>query len=370
MAMQMMDLKVQYESLKPSIDARIEAVLAHGCYIMGPEVAELEQELAAFCGVRHAVAMSSGTDALLAALMALDVGHGDEVITTPFSFFATAEAIALLGATPIFVDIDPSTYNIDAALIEAAITPRTRAILPVSLYGQCADMDAINAVADEHGVPVIEDAAQSFGAIYKGRRSCALSTLACTSFYPAKPLGCYGDGGACFTNDDGLAERLRRVRDHGQDGRYHHVTLGLNARMDTLQAAILLVKLEAFPDEVSRRRKVAGCYDSLLRKLSDAVATPILAPYNESVYAQYTIRVNARDIVQRKLEEAGVPSAVHYPTPLHLQPVFASLGLKQGRHRQAEAAADEVLSLPMHPYLATSDVERIADVLAQILSAV
>ncbi len=370
MPMQMMDLKVQYESLKPSIDTRIEAVLAHGCYIMGPEVAELEQELAAFCGVRHAVAMSSGTDALLAALMALDVGNSDEVITTPFSFFATAEAIVLLGATPVFVDIDPATYNIDAALIEAAITPRTRAILPVSLYGQCADMDTINAVADEHGVPVIEDAAQSFGAIYKGRRSCALSSLACTSFYPAKPLGCYGDGGACFTNDDGLAERLCRVRDHGQDGRYRHVTLGLNARMDTLQAAILLAKLEVFPVELQRRGEIGRRYDDYLANACPSITPPMVATNNESVYAQYTIRVGSRDEVQSKLGEAGIPTAVHYPTPLHRQPALGSFELQQDGQPHAEAAAREVLSLPMHPYLAATDIERVVEALEQVLSSV
>ena len=365
--MQMIDLNAQYQSLKTSIDVRINDVLAHGRFIMGPEVAELEQGLAAFCGAKHAVTLSSGTDALLAALMSLGVSRGDEIITSPFSFIATAETIALLGASPVFVDIEPGTFNLDAALIEAAITSRTRVIIPVSLYGQCADMDTINAIANAAGVIVIEDAAQSFGASYKDRRSGALSTLACASFYPAKPLGCYGDGGACFTSDDEVAARLRRIRDHGQDGRYHHVELGLNARMDTLQAAILLAKLDVFPAELARRREIARDYNKCLKRACPAIEPPMIATYNESAYAQYTIRVNARDHVQKKLAEAGIPTAVHYPTPLHLQPAFAALGLKRGTQPHAEAAAERVLSLPMHPYLSAADIEEIVGCLAEAI---
>lgn len=363
--MEMIDLKAQYESLKTSIDTRIAKVLEHGRYVLGPEVEELERELGAFCGVEHVVAMSSGTDALLAAMMALDIGRGDEVVTTPFSFVATAETIALLGATPVFVDIDANTFNIDAALIEAAITPRTRAIMPVSLYGQCADMDAIAAVADAHGLAVIEDAAQSFGASYKGRRSGSLSTLACTSFYPAKPLGCYGDGGACFTRDDTLAQRLRQIRDHGQDGRYHHVSIGLNARLDTIQAAVLLAKLEVFPAELARRVEVARHYDDCLRRECPTVTPPRVAAHSESAYAQYTIRVAARDELQKKLSVAGIPTAVHYPTPLHLQPAFASLDSKTTHYALAELAAAEVLSLPMHPYLSNVEIEEVVAALVR-----
>jgi UDP-2-acetamido-2-deoxy-ribo-hexuluronate aminotransferase len=365
--MQMVDLKVQYQSLKSAIDTRIETVLNHGRYVMGPEVAELEQDLSAFCGVKNAVAVSSGTDALLIALMALDIGSGDEVITTAFSFIATAEMIALLGATPVFVDIEPGTFNIDAALIEAAITARTRAIIPVSMYGQCADMDAINIIAQRVGIAVIEDAAQSFGATYKGRRSGRLSTLACTSFYPAKPLGCYGDGGACFTDDDELAERVRRIRDHGQDGRYHHVVLGLNARMDTIQAAILLAKMDAFPGELARRSEIGRAYDECLMNACPSVKTPLIAAYNKSVYAQYTIRVASRDRVQVKLAEAGIPTVVHYPTPLHLQPALSSFGWTTGNCPQAEGAARDVLSLPMHAYLSAEDIERVVEAFTNVL---
>ena len=358
--MEFIDLKSQYAALKAAIDGRMHAVLDHGQYIMGPEVAELEERLAAFVGVKHCISASSGTDALILALMALDIGAGDEVITTPFSFIATAEAIALLGAKPVFVDIDPRTYNIDPALIEAAITPRTKAIMPVSLFGQCADFNAINAIAAKHGLPVIEDGAQSFGATYKGRRSCGLSTIGSTSFFPSKPLGCYGDGGALFTDDDALAQAMREIRVHGQDRRYHHPRIGLNARMDTIQAAVLLAKLEAFPAEVEARARIGARYSELLLGV---VKTPTIEAHQTSVYAQYTVEVDNRDSVQARLKQHGIPTAVHYPMPLHLQPAFAHLDLGSGSYPVAERAASRVLSLPMHPYLGEQDIQVIAEAL-------
>ncbi len=351
------DLKTQQQRIHSELDRRMKAVLAHGQYIMGPEVQELEEKLASYVGTKHCIAMASGTDALLIALMGLGVASGDEVITTPFTFIATAEVIALLGATPVFVDIDPRTYNLNPDLIEAVITPRTKAIMPVSLYGQCADFAAINAVAVKHGIPVIEDGCQSFGATYKGRKSCALSTIGCTSFFPSKPLGCYGDGGACFTDDAELANRMRQIRVHGQDRRYHHPILGVNGRMDTLQAAILLAKLEIFADEVEARSRIGARYSELLQ---DAVVTPYIEPYGTSVYAQYTFQVTGREEVQKKLQEQGIPTAVHYPVPLHLQPVFIGLDLRQGSFRVAETAAERVMSLPMHPYLAEEDLVTVS----------
>ncbi|TDR80184.1 DegT/DnrJ/EryC1/StrS family aminotransferase [Paludibacterium purpuratum] len=354
MSIQFIDLKAQYQHLKPAIDARIQSVLDHGQYIMGPEVAELEAQLAAFVGVKHAIGVSDGTTALQVALMALGVGPGDEVITTPFTFIATGEMIALLGATPVFVDIDPDTYNLDPALIEAAITPRTRAIIPVSLYGQCADFDAINAVAERHGLAVIEDGAQSFGARYKDRRSCGATTIATTSFFPSKPLGCYGDGGACFTNDDELARKMRQIRVHGQDRRYHHPVIGINGRLDTLQAAVLLAKLPTFEQELAARARIGARYNQLL---GGVVRTQRLAEGCDCVYAQYTIEVDRREAVQAALKEAGVPTAVHYPVPLNLQPAFAHLNQPAGSFPRSEAAAQRVMSLPMHPFLdeATQD---------------
>lgn len=364
--MDFIDLKTQYRRIQDDVDRRIRRVLEHGQYILGPEVAELEERLADFVGVKHCIGMSSGTDALLAALMALDIGAGDEVITTPFSFIATAETIALLGATPVFVDIDPATYNIDPAGIEAAITERTRAILPVGLYGQCADLTAINAVAARHGLPVIEDAAQSFGATHHGRRSCGLSTIGCTSFFPSKPLGGYGDGGACFTDDDDLAERLRQIRNHGQDRRYHHARLGLNARLDTLQAAVLLAKLAIYPDEIEQRQRVAANYDAAFRAhgASDTRErgpmpwTPWIAPGNTSVYAQYTIQIPDRQPVIDALAEHNIPTAVHYPTTLVRQPAIGIQRTPDGLDN-ARAAAGQVVSLPMHSYLGADDLRRI-----------
>jgi len=362
------DLKTQYRLLKERIDARIHAVLDRGSYIGGPEVAELEAALAAFCGVRHAIVCASGTDALLMGLMAHGVGPGDEVITTPFTFIATGEVIALIGARPVFVDIRPDTWNLCEAALEAAITPRTRAILPVSLYGQCAEFHAINAIAARHGLPVIEDAAQSFGATHHGRASCALSTLACTSFYPAKPLGCYGDGGACFTDDDALAARLRCIRDHGQSGRYHHTEIGINGRLDTLQAAVLLEKLAAFPQELVARQQVAAGYHARIQARGLPLAPPRVLPHNTSAWAQYTVEVPDRAAVQAAMQGAGVPTAVHYPRPLHLQPAFAGLGLVAGSFPEAEAAAQRVMSLPMHPYLQPADLDQVIDALGAALA--
>lgn len=354
MSIQFIDLKAQYQHLKADIDARIHAVLDHGQYIMGPEVSELETRLAEFVGVKHAIGVCDGTAALQVALMALGVGPGDEVITTPFTFIATGEMVALLGAKPVFVDIDPVSYNLDPAKLEAAITPRTRAIMPVSLYGQCADFDAINAIAAKHGLPVIEDGAQSFGASYHGKRSGSLSTIGCTSFFPSKPLGCYGDGGACFTNDDVLAKKMREIRLHGQDRRYHHPAIGINGRLDTIQAAVLLAKLPSFPQEVEARSRIGARYSALL---GDVARVPVVGEGQGHVYAQFTIEVDNRDAVQAKLKEAGVPTAVHYPIPLHLQPAFAALGLGEGSFPVAEAAGKRVMSLPMHPFLdeATQD---------------
>jgi len=370
--MQFIDLKAQYRKLKSDIDAHIQTVLDHGQYILGPEVAELESRLAARTGSRHCISCASGTDALLLAMMALGIGAGDEVITSPFTFFATGEMIALIGAVPVFVDIDPETYNIDPAKIEAAITPRTKAIMPVSLYGQCADLDPINAIAAKHGLAVIEDAAQSFGGTYKGRESKSresgnLSTIGCTSFFPSKPLGCYGDGGALFTNDDALASQILTLRNHGQDGRYHHVAIGINGRLDTLQAAILLAKLAVFDDELAARQQAAEAYNKQLR---EAVQTPVVHDGYTSAWAQYTIEVDDRDAVQQALQQAGIPTAVHYPIPLHLQPVFAHLNLGEGSFPHSERAGKRVLSLPMHPYLEVAQIDHIVQAVRQAVANV
>ncbi|MEF3168500.1 MAG: DegT/DnrJ/EryC1/StrS family aminotransferase [Deltaproteobacteria bacterium] len=356
------DLAAQQDEIRPHLEKNLHRVLLHGRYVSGPEVTELEDRLARYAGVGHCVAVSSGTDALLIALMALGIGPGDEVITTPFTFIATAETIAILGARPVFVDIDPATYNIDPQGIHAAITPRTRAILPVSLYGQCADFDRINEIARRHGLAVVEDAAQSFGATYKGRPSCSLSTIGCTSFFPSKPMGCYGEGGACLTDDADLAEKMRRIRDHGQDRRYHHAVIGLNGRLDTLQAAVLLAKLEILPREIQARGRIGQRYSVLL---SDVAVVPHIEPWNTSVYAQYTIQVEDRERVQAKLHGHGIPTAVHYPIPLHMQPAFSYLGYAKGDFPVAERAAERVLSLPMHPYLKEEDLERICRAVRQ-----
>lgn len=359
------DLKAQQARIKTQIDAAIQRVLAHGQYILGPEVAELEEKLAAYTGAKHCITVANGTDALQIAQMALGIGPGDEVITPGFTYIATAETVALLGAKPVYVDIDPRTYNLDPALLEAAITPRTKAIVPVSLYGQCADFDAINSIASKHGIPVIEDAAQSFGASYKGRKSCNLSTIACASFFPSKPLGCYGDGGAVFTNDDELAKVIRQIARHGQDRRYHHVRVGVNSRLDTLQAAVLLTKLKIFDDEIDGRQRVAAGYGRMLSEGGFAAAIPYVEPHNQSVWAQYTLRVTDRQGVQDRLRQMGVPTAVHYPTPLNKQPAVAveSASLPIG-----DAAAREVISLPMHPYLVSADQATILSALVADLA--
>lgn len=350
------DLQKQQAIIKESLQKRMNRVLEHGKYIMGPEIEEMEGRLAEYVGVKHCISLSNGTDALLVPMMALGIGRGDEVITTPFTFIATAEMIALLGARPVFVDINPMTYNIEPESIKKAITKKTRAIMPVSLYGQCADMDAVNAIAGEFGLPVIEDAAQSFGATYKGKRSCGLSTVGCTSFFPSKPLGCYGDGGACFTDDDGLALKMKQIRVHGQDRRYHHPLIGLNARMDTLQAAVILAKLEVFDDEVKSRIRIGARYTDLLK---NRVITPYIEPFNTSVYAQYTIQVDERDHLIAKLGEAGIPTAVHYPIPLHKQPAFKEH--ENDSLPVAEKISMRVLSLPMHPYLSAADQDFIVE---------
>jgi UDP-2-acetamido-2-deoxy-ribo-hexuluronate aminotransferase len=364
--MQFIDLKAQYRLVEKDVHDRIDRVLAHGQYIMGPEITELEERLAEFVGARHCIGLSSGTDALLAAMMALDIGPGDEVITTPFTFIATGEMIALLGAAPVFVDIDPATYNLAPESIEQAVTDRTKAIIPVSLYGQCADMDRINEIGVRRGIAVIEDGAQSFGATYKGRRSCGLSLIGCTSFFPAKPLGAYGDAGACFTDDDALAKAIREIRNHGQDRRYHHPRLGLNGRLDTLQAAVLLAKLAIFPREVELRAAFGDRYTRLLRergaRSSDegdsGLLTPYVGPGNTSVYAQYTVQVDNREEVVAALGNAGIPTAVHYPVPLNSQPVFAPFSVS-GATPVSARISSRVLSLPMHPYLTDAIVGEV-----------
>ena len=358
--MQFTDLKTQYAALKSGIDARIQRVLDHGQYIMGPEVAELESQLAAFTGAKHCITVASGTEALLISMMALGIAPDDEIITTPFTFAATAETIVLLGARPVFVDIEPDTCNIDAAVIEARITPRTRAIMPVSLYGQVADMADINAVAKRHDLAVIEDAAQSFGALYQGRRSCALSTFGATSFFPSKPLGCYGDGGALFTQDDALAQAAREIRVHGQSARYLHTRVGVGGRMDTLQCAVLLAKLERFEWELQRRAEIGARYERLL---AGTRRVAVRAGRN-SVWAQYTVFVDQRDAVQAALKAQGIPTAVHYPRPLNRQPAYAALCCPECCPHSNRAAA-QVLSLPMSADLTEADQDRVVGALAR-----
>jgi UDP-2-acetamido-2-deoxy-ribo-hexuluronate aminotransferase len=358
------DLVAQQDRLRQAIEARIARVLAHGNYILGPEVAELERALSDYCGAAHCISCANGTDALQIALMALGVGPDDEVVMPNFSYIATAEAAVLLGASPVYVDIDPATYTLNPAQLELAITPRTKAVIPVSLYGQCADYEAINAIAEPRGIAVIEDAAQSFGARHKGRKSCNLTRIACTSFFPSKPLGCYGDGGAIFTSDDELAIVIRQIARHGQDRRYHHVRVGVNSRLDTLQAAVLLAKLTIFDEELDRRDAVASRYSQRLAAMG-VEGLPYVTPDNRSVWAQYTVRVPERPRVQEALRSAGIPTAVHYPLPLARQPAVAAPAADQPN---SEAAAATVLSLPMHPYLADGDADRIATALADAIA--
>ena len=358
--MEFIDLKAQQERIKAKIDAGIQKVLTHGQYILGPEVTELEEKLAAYTGAKYCISCANGTDALQIAQMALGIGVGDEVITPGFTYIATAETVALLGAKPVYVDVDPKAYNLDVNKLEAAITPRTKAIIPVSLYGQCADFDAINQVAQKYNLPVIEDAAQSFGATYKGRKSCNLSTISCTSFFPSKPLGCYGDGGAIFTNDEELATVIRQIARHGQDRRYHHIRIGVNSRLDTLQAAILLPKLEILEDEILARNVVAENYNDLFNA-AGIMTTPFVEEHNRCAWAQYTIQVENRTEVQEKLKAQGIPTAVHYPIPLNKQPAVADaqVSLPVG-----DRIAECVMSLPMHPYLTVEEQQVIVESLA------
>ncbi|WP_277656456.1 DegT/DnrJ/EryC1/StrS family aminotransferase [Seleniivibrio woodruffii] len=347
MKMNFIDLQAQYKKYKDEIDTQIHQVLDTSSYILGPKVAELEKNLAEFTGVKHAIACSSGTDALLLALMALDVKPGDEVITSPFTFIATAEMIAFVGAVPVFVDIEDKTYNIDPAKIEEKITSKTKAIMPVSIFGQTPDMDAINAIGKKHNIPVIEDGAQSFGALYKGKRSCGMSEIGCTSFFPAKPLGCYGDGGAIFTNCDELNAKMRILLNHGQTERYVHSHVGINGRLDAVQAGVLNVKLKYYNEEIEVRQAVAKRYAEGLK----SVVVPFVEKDNVSVWAQYCIRVNDRDAMIKKCSDAGVPTAVYYPIPLHLQKVFAYLGHKEGDFPVTETVSKDIMALPMSAFL-------------------
>ena len=363
--MDFIDLKSQYAALKTRIDTRIQQVLDHGQYIMGPEVAELETALAARTGAAHCITVSSGTEALLISLMALELRPGDEVITTPFTFAATVEVIVFLGGRPVFVDVEPDTGLIDAGRIEAAITPRTRAIMPVSLYGQCSDMDAIHAIAARNGhLPVIEDAAQSLGAQYRGRESGNLSTFGCTSFFPSKPLGCYGDGGAIFTSDDALAQACREIRVHGQSKRYTHTRVGVGGRMDTLQCAIVLAKLERFDWEVQQRLALGARYNQLCD--AAGIARMVQREDRTSVFAQYTVRVANRAQVQDRLKAAGIPTAVHYPIPLNRQPAY--LELCSTPTPVADQLAAEVMSLPMSADLPPAQQDAVVQALQAALA--
>ena len=352
------DIQAQYNAYEQEIDAAIKKVCNEARFIMGPQVKELEQKLEEFTGSSNAITCSSGTDALLLALMACDVGPGDEVITTPFTFIATAEVISFLGAKPVFVDIEEKTYNIDHSKIKEKITPRTKAIIPVSLYGQPADMNEINKLADEYGIVVIEDACQSFGSQYRGKKSCNLSKLACTSFFPSKPLGCYGDGGAIFTNDEGIADKIRSLRVHGQTERYYHKYVGVNGRLDTIQAAILNVKMDHFEEELEKRQVIAAKYFEKLKNLDD-ITLPTVKDDRTSVFAQYSIRVKDRDKLIGKLKEAGIPTAIHYPRPLHLQEAYFDLGYRKGDFPVSELISEQILSIPMSPFLCKEDQDFI-----------
>jgi UDP-2-acetamido-2-deoxy-ribo-hexuluronate aminotransferase len=363
--MKFIDLKSRHQLIGNKINARVQQVMDHGQFILGPEVREVEEKLAQYTGSKHCVTVSSGTDSLLIALMSLGVRAGDEVITVPYTWISTAEVISLLGAKPVFVDIRQDTWNMDEALLEAAITDRTKAIMPVSIYGQCPDMDAINAIADKYDLPVIEDAAQSFGATYKGKKSCNLSTIGSTSFFPSKPLGCYGDGGALFTNDDELVEKFRWIRVHGQSRKHHHPILGLNGRFDTIQAAILLVVLEVFSEEVKKRQKIGEHYSSRLAK-GGLFGIPVVDAESTSVYAQYTIQSKKRSALLENLKGKSIPSVSYYTVPLHLQPVFKELGYLKGDFPVSENLADRCLSLPMSPYLSFEDQEKVINALQEL----
>ena len=357
MKINFIDLKAQYKAYQEEIDKEVLEVFSSAQFIGGEKLNSLENNLALYTGAKHAIGCSSGTDALLLSLMALNVGPGDEVITTPFTFIATAEVIAFLGAKSVFVDIDKDSYNIDASKIKDAISIKTKAIMPVSLYGQCADMDAINEIAEEFEIPVIEDACQSFGATYNGKKSCNLSTIGCTSFFPSKPLGAYGDGGAIFTNDDEIAEKIRMLLNHGQNERYKHKYIGINGRLDAVQAAVLGVKLKYFEKEVKLRDEIGSRYSDMLENTD--VVTPKISEYNTSVYAQYSIRVDDREAMVEKLTEKNIPTAVHYPLPLHLQEAFKNLGYKKGDFPVSEIVSTQIMSLPMSPYLTEDEQDFI-----------
>lgn len=361
MSIPFIDLKTQYRALQPQIQDRINRVLEHGQYIMGPEVKELEEKLAIYTGSKHCITVASGTEALLISLMALGIGPGDEVITTPFTFVATAEVIVLLGATPVYVDIEPDTCNINASLIEARITEKTKAIIPVSLYGQPADMDEINAIAARHGnIPVIEDAAQSFGATYKGKKSCNLSSIGCTSFFPSKPLGCYGDGGALFTNDAAIAQTCREIRIHGQSKRYFHTRIGVGGRMDTLQCAIVLAKLERFDWEVQQRSEIGARYNAMMDE--HGITRVQQRQDRSSVFAQYTIMLDNRDQILNRFQDAGIPTAVHYPIPLNQQPAYQQLQ-ETNKTPISDQTSKKVMSLPMGADIHTDVQSKIIELL-------
>lgn len=358
------NLKLGYMAHQEVFEKEISRVLSSASYIMGPEIEKLESELSQFTGAKHSITCSSGTDALLLAMMALGIKPGDEVITTPFTFISTAETIALLGAKPVFVDIDKETFNIDVNQIETKITHKTKAIIPVSLFGQVADMDEINRLAEKHNLSVIEDAAQSFGATYKGEKSCNLSTIACTSFFPAKPLGCFGDGGAVFTSNNALAEKIKSLRVHGQTQPYTHKHIGLGARLDNLQAAVLLIKLKSYNEAINMRQAAAERYHKMLHGM---IKKPVVKSYNTSVWAQYSIKIPSRDLIKSKLKEQGIPTAVYYPKPLHLQKCFEYLNYKTGDFPVSEKAAEEIISLPINPYITEVEQEFIIEELKKCL---
>jgi len=359
MSIDFANLQKQYQLYKDEIDEAIHSVLDKSNYIMGEEVTQLEASLQTFTGAKHAITCSSGTDALLLAMMALDIKPGDEIITTPFTFIATAETIAFLGAIPVFVDIDEKTYNIDPTKIEAVITPKTKAIIPVSLYGQPADMDDIKTIADRHSLKVIVDGAQSFGSTYKTKTDSNLGDISTTSFFPAKPLGCFGDGGAVFTNDDALAQKIKSLRVHGQSKRYHHQYIGMGGRMDTIQAAVLNVKLKYYAKDLALRQEVANKYTQALA--GKDLVLPFVDKKATSVWAQYSVRVKNRDNVQTRLKEQGIPTAVHYPMPLHLQECFEYLDYKEGSFPISEMVSKEIMSIPMNPYLTEKEIMYIGE---------
>lgn len=353
------NLKYQHNLYKDEIEEALLKVARNCNFIMGDEVQELEKSLEEFTGAKYAITCSNGTDALLLAMMALDIKPGDEIITTPFTFIATAETIAFLGGVPIFVDIDEKTYNINPSKIEEVITAKTKAIMPVSLYGQPADMNAIQTIADKHNLKVIIDGAQSFGSRYKGITDSALGDISTTSFFPAKPLGCYGDGGAVFTNDENLADKMKSLRIHGQSKRYHHKYIGIGGRLDTMQAAVLNVKLKYYEKDLNLRQKVARKYTKALENKTNLIL-PTVSSNTTSAWAQYSVRVKNRDELQVKLKEQGIPTAVHYPMPLHLQECFTYLGYKRGSFPIAELVSNEIISLPMNPYLKDEEIDLVS----------